>query len=751
MKTLELLSPAGDSDSFKVAIAAGADAVYFGVGNFNARVRAKNIKVSELSNLVSIAKINNVKTYLTLNILFYDDEFSELLELVATAVKCGIDAIIVQDLGLLYVLKQKFPKLELHASTQFTTHTVEQCKFLAKFGVSQINLSRELSMPEMQKIIDYLESAKIVPEVFTHGAFCVSFSGQCYFSSALYNQAGNRGECVQPCRRIYKAENYCGTPFNLKDNYLFPIADKVAQLAKSKMSLKIEGRIKGANYVWAVTSAWREQIERLQTGKSVLSNSDLLSKSMNRNFTNGYTIGEISRSMFHDGKKDESVEEVGKVISYSADKKQLTVEINKNYLDFPQLNDVVTIVGPNGDFVCTGKVTQTLPKLSNSRNVCGFTITNKKAGFIEKGQIIFRQPNLISDEQIQKLIKAVEESSQPTKISLNVSASIVENKLQCEFVNATTEEIFSVQSNSVLTLALKSGLTKEKFVEKIGRLGGTDFELKNVQFDASLEELFLPPAELNEMRRTAVEFFTTAHLMREADASDATENPVMRVADAFAATNDSSMCVADAIEATDNLVLREIGNPRVINAFEVPNSIDDVDFWVEKLLADEKAVPFFQAILFDVDMQMQIEVLKKIKEKVSTIICDNSGFALIASEMGFKIILGPRLNVTNSYSLQAYCSKLNVVGFVPSFEMSDERLKKINVPGGVVACKIANYKFPLMQSRQCLLKNLTNCKKDLFDSQCLQNCDKKISFTGLQNERLIAIKRPGFYSALYLQ
>lgn len=203
MNFLELLSPAGDAKSFKAAILAGANAIFFGVENFNARQRAENISFENLSDLINLAKSKNVKSYLTLNTLVYDSEFSNLFETVQKAIQCGIDAVIVQDMGVLYFVKQNFPDLEIHASTQMTTHNILQCEFLSEVGVSQINLSRELSLVELKPLVKFLNSKNIIAEIFVHGAYCISFSGQCYLSNYLYSEAGNRGLCVQPCRREF--------------------------------------------------------------------------------------------------------------------------------------------------------------------------------------------------------------------------------------------------------------------------------------------------------------------------------------------------------------------------------------------------------------------------------------------------------------------------------------------------------------------------------------------------------------------
>ena len=191
---IELLSPAGDSDAFKAAILAGANAIYFGLEKFSARTRATNLTLSQLEELAPLAKSRSVRLYLTLNTLVRDCEIGDALRLAETALERGVDAIIVQDFGLMAALRAHFPNAEIHASTQMTTHNLAQLDLLARAGVSQVNLSRELSIEQIKLFSEKLKIYGIVPEVFVHGAYCISYSGQCYLSGALYGQAGNRGD-----------------------------------------------------------------------------------------------------------------------------------------------------------------------------------------------------------------------------------------------------------------------------------------------------------------------------------------------------------------------------------------------------------------------------------------------------------------------------------------------------------------------------------------------------------------------------
>lgn len=201
MNKIELLVPVGDFDCLKAAVQNGADAVYLGSSNFNARSSATNFNIDELEKAIDYAHLRNVQVHLTLNTLIKNDEFESAINLAKSAYELGIDSIIVQDLGLGSFLIKNFPNLPIHASTQMTCHNLLGAKYLEKLGFKRIVLSRELSLSEVQYIKSNI-SAEI--EVFVHGALCISYSGQCLYSSLIGGRSGNRGKCAQGCRLPYE-------------------------------------------------------------------------------------------------------------------------------------------------------------------------------------------------------------------------------------------------------------------------------------------------------------------------------------------------------------------------------------------------------------------------------------------------------------------------------------------------------------------------------------------------------------------
>ena len=218
-RKIELLAPGGDIDSIKAAILAGADAVYCGLNRFNARNRAVNIGFDDLQGILSVAHKHGCSVFLTLNILLVESEIPAIVSILNRLVNTSIDGVIVQDLGMFYLLSSYFKDLKIHASTQLTTHNEGQIRFLSKLNVSRVNLSRELNIHEIKALTSVCHSSNVLAEVFVHGSYCLSFSGICYMSSVHGGNSGNRGRCSQPCRDRYlttpAGKDY---PLNLKDN-----------------------------------------------------------------------------------------------------------------------------------------------------------------------------------------------------------------------------------------------------------------------------------------------------------------------------------------------------------------------------------------------------------------------------------------------------------------------------------------------------------------------------------------------------
>ena len=302
---IELLAPGGDVDAIKAAIIAGADAVYCGLDTFNARNRAANISFDELVGIIRLAHAYECEIFLTLNIIILEREFKTLAKLLSKLANTTLDGVIVQDLGMLYILKKHFPTLDIHASTQLTTHNIGQIPFLKKLGASRVNLSRELDLKEISAITAVSREEEVLTEVFVHGSLCVAFSGLCYSTSASVGNSGNRGRCSQACREEYKpTESGNKFPLNIKDNSAF--FDLPALIEAGVHSFKVEGRIKGASYVHTVIDSFRKQIDGFVATGELTEDGERLYKVFNRDFSNAFLRGDLNQSMFIENPRDNS-------------------------------------------------------------------------------------------------------------------------------------------------------------------------------------------------------------------------------------------------------------------------------------------------------------------------------------------------------------------------------------------------------------------------------------------------------------
>ena len=290
---MELLAPAGSMEALRAAVCNGADAVYLGADTFNARMNARNFSAADLQEAVVYCHVRGVKVHLTLNTLVLDREMPRAAELIRLAASCGVDAFIVQDLGVVSLCRQLAPDVPIHASTQMSIHSLEGVMEAVALGCSRVVLARELPAEEIAHIC---KKSPVEIEVFVHGALCMCYSGQCYLSSVIGRRSGNRGQCAQPCRLPYGYGRFESTryPLSLKDNCLVGELDELRRMGVA--SIKIEGRMKRPEYVAIVTRAYRTV---LNGGKLTPADLQELETAFSRQgFTDGYFRGQTGSDMF---------------------------------------------------------------------------------------------------------------------------------------------------------------------------------------------------------------------------------------------------------------------------------------------------------------------------------------------------------------------------------------------------------------------------------------------------------------------
>ena len=478
---MKLLSPVGNLESLKSAILGGADEVYLGVNDFNARNNIDGFTIDNLKQAVDYSHLFGVKVLLAVNILFSDEELNLAVDIVIKAYNMGVDAFIVQDLGLVYILHSQYPEIELHASTQMGIHNLEGVKEIEKFGFKRVVLARETPLSEIKRIRD---NSDIEIEYFVHGALCVSFSGNCYLSSYLNDASGNRGRCKQLCRLPYKLLKG-GKP--IKSGYLlsakdFDMSNRLADLKQAGVDvLKIEGRARRPYYVYTATNEYKKLLSGNRADR------EQLKLAFNRGFTEGYFNGNgkiISDVQNHIGI------EVGKVLSVNNGKKFNEIIISSNR----ELNKKSTF-----KFFNNGKEITTLTAYDLTENGKGrYKITTTQK--IETGYTV----NLISDfNEENRVLSANPKCKLQLKISLIPNREIVAEII----ANDKTEKVYG----DILQMAKTQPLTEAEIIANFSKS-----ELFDCNVTVDLQgDFFLAKKQLNEFRRkvfdVAFNLLTTAN------------------------------------------------------------------------------------------------------------------------------------------------------------------------------------------------------------------------------------------------
>ena len=467
---MKILAPAGNFECLKVAVFNGADEVYLGINQFNARNNVDGFTLDNLGEAVDFAHVFGVKVHLAINILFSDDEIPLAVETAVKAFNLGVDAFIIQDLGLASILHENYPQMELHASTQMGIHNLEGVKFIERFGFKRVVLARETPLSEIRRIN---ENSDIEIEYFAHGALCVSFSGNCYLSSYAFDASGNRGKCKQLCRLPYRLEKDGKT---LKNGYLlsakdFNMTDKLDALKDAGVDvIKIEGRARRAFYVATAVA----QYKRALGGRLV--DENMLKLAFNRTYTPGYFDGNgdiISQNQNHQGVY------CGKVLRVKKGKTFSEVFFRSNLSLSPKSSFKVFTNGRE-------KSVFTAYDLTFNNGEYRVTTTQN----VDVGDSL----NLIVDAKIECEVLA-----KTTKRSIELDLSFVVNEPTTAkiTVDGKTETILG----DCLQPAQKQPLTKEEIEDNFKKSDLFSAKINILRLD----QVFLPKKQLNDFRRNVFE------------------------------------------------------------------------------------------------------------------------------------------------------------------------------------------------------------------------------------------------------
>lgn len=495
-KNIEVLSPAGSFESFAAAVNAGADAIYLGGSSFGARAYANNFSEEELLKAIDFAHIHDKKVYLTVNTLMKNNEIDEqLYHYLKPYYENGLDAVIVQDAGAFRFIRENFPKMHLHASTQMTTTGALGARLLKERGASRVVLSRELSVQEIKAIDD---SVDIEIEAFVHGALCYCYSGQCLLSSLIGGRSGNRGRCAQPCRLPYdviKNDSFMGAkdekyPLSPKDMCALSILPQVIEAGVD--SLKIEGRMKNPEYTAGVVSMYRKYVDRyLENGPAKYKVADedisILKDLYNRGgFTNGYYVDDTGKTMISLTRPNHQGTEALEVISN-----------NKGCINCKVLQEI----GAGDTFEIASDFTYT----NKDKHITGSKIVlNVPQKYnLKTGDIIYRtKNNSLMSEIRTRFIDMPKKELLTGKLQLflgrpaSLSICLLDDNLKIKASANVFEDIVEP--------ALKQPMDIDKVKKQLSKTGGTPYVFESLTVDMD-EAIFVPIQKLNDMRRNAIE------------------------------------------------------------------------------------------------------------------------------------------------------------------------------------------------------------------------------------------------------
>ena len=684
---IELLAPGGDIDAIKAAIIAGADAVYCGLDTFNARNRAANISFDELVGIIRLAHQYDCQIFLTLNIIILEREFKSLAKLLSKLVNTTLDGVIVQDLGLLYILNKHFPTLDIHASTQLTTHNIGQIPFLKKLGASRVNLSREMNLREITTVTEVAHNHDVLTEVFVHGSLCVAFSGLCYSTSASVGNSGNRGRCSQACREEYETtpsgNNF---PLNIKDNSAF--FDLPELIDAGVHSFKVEGRIKGASYVHTVIDSFRKQIDGfLETGE-LLEDGERLYKVFNRDLTNSFLRGDLNQSMFIENPRD-----------------------NSKYHAIDQSNAISVV-----------QIHEVEQNLSDEKTQINIAVNDKIK-------------HLSIDKRPLALNFTGEVGSPLTLIAITQDYAAGKT--------TTEEKKIVIHSQNVLVLSDKNCIDKDAIKKRFKGFNNSQFNLTELNLDGIPEGVNIPFKNLTALKNELSSLLnnnTTIHpevvlpkLTRHAKNSS---NEIAKIKAKL------SILICDE----SDLELTHITDADIY--FKLPDAYKrDCTKYIDFFNDNPRLIPWFPSVLIGKDFDVALNILEQVKPEL--IVTNNTGIANRAFELGIKWIAGPFLNTTNSYALLAMKEAFNCEGAFISNEINHQQMKTIARPENFKLFYSIYHPILLMTSRQCFFQQSVGCEKPRIDNGCMLSCDKSTSITNLKGISFAIDKQKAGYPSIY--
>ncbi|WP_288621658.1 U32 family peptidase [uncultured Brachyspira sp.] len=694
IKKIELLSPVGDERGLKAAVNSGANGVYFGAKSFNAReYAAENFDDKAIENAIKFAKLRNVKVYITVNTLVYNDEIDKAILLIKNIYDMGADAIIVQDLGIIDIVRNNL-NIPMHASTQMSCNNTYSVKLLEKLGIERVILARETSIENIKEI---RKNTNIELETFIHGALCVSFSGQCAYSYLHGGRSANRGACAQACRMEYSGGK-TDYPLSAKDLMTIDIIPNLIEAGIN--SFKIEGRAKRSEYVAITTSIYRKTIDFALQNKNIETEKykESLIKIFNRGgFSEGYYYN--SKDIFENYKPNHNGEFIGKITDYKKNKIYIKTDKELNVYDGLSFGE-------------SGKIGMQISDLykdnirvKNGKGNLSFSAVLKN---INVGDKVYRTTDKSQMDEANIIIE-----SDNFKHLLNLNCIIDYDKKIKFRINSNYNEKLNLEYISdYLVEEAKNSETKESdIIKALSKTGGTVFKFENINIIINFEKPFIPVKVLNEARRSIINSLEKILIQNRKIDYDKNIKNIFKEKIEYPNTNLKVAIISDInhkVKDYDKIILF----PKIYDT--------DIKKFFNEGLIDGIILPH---ITFDKD----IELIKNIVSKDMIVICNNLG--QVEALLGECIIwAGIGMNTINNKTVD-FLYKLGVSVVISSIEAGKKLKNTISIKRGFIPAM--NFAFCpksiAIGCDKCKEKNIIDYKNNVVIFDCVR-MHNKISF-----------------------
>ena len=737
LNNIEILSPVGDFECLKAAVQNGANAVYLGAQEFNARYSASNFDMENLEKAIIYAKTRNVKVHLVLNILIKNNEFESAFNLAKKAYELGVDAIIVQDFGLALTLIKAFPDLPIHASTQMTVHNLEGVLALEKLGFKRVVLSRELSFEE----IDYIcKNSNVEIECFIHGALCVSYSGQCLLSSIIGGRSGNRGKCAGTCRLPYELidenEKVLDKGYLLSTRDLCGLKYLPSLVKAGVVCFKIEGRMKPPEYVATVTRIYRKYLDKIFNNENyIIDENDIknLQLVFNRGgFSTGYFDKAANRSLVFKEKPNHMGIYLGKIIKFNSSKGYITLKLENDL----NIGDKIAI--DNNGVSNNYTVSELMVNNSNIKSAFKGNIVTigRMKGNININDKVF----LTESKKLTELSTNSYQNVENTQLLINSKLIIKKNTPIKIFASIVSENFTNIQceisTDIVPEIAKNAPITKDKIIEQFYKTKNTIFKFNSLNIDLD-NNLFLTISSVNELRRLVLSGLEKK--LEESIKRKSRDAEVFDEIKASLASTDNKLRNYDNYNTSiSENVTRNSKKPTISVLLNILNK--DYDYYnlknIDRLYIPLKYFvnPAFKEIILKLSNKFNLyiympTIMKKnyinllnlnIKNimnifKIAGVVISNIYQLKWFENYNLKIIGNYTLNVFNNISI-ANLSNLGIKKFTLSPELDRETL--LNLSNSNKNAELIVYgKIPVMNSNYCVLGRSNKCYKE-----CTKNC-----------------------------